>query len=247
MKKILLRIVVIGAAAVILCSCGSRTQMRTRNTDTENTYEDRERNDGSDISREERSNESDRSRDNEIDEEKDVVTDRTNDNEIREETCNNCDGEGYTVCSWCKGTGKQSAAGMEYTCPTCGGTGQEKCVACGGSGKIIHYPDSYSESLPDTQMPNSSQVYNNFGGSGSGSRICSYCGGRGQSTCSSCHGSGYLEQQGYAPSYGVREKVYDQYGNSSFKSNTYMTKTRCSRCSGSGMAPCIHCGGTGTL
>jgi len=57
--------------------------------------------------------------------------------------CASCGGNGYRICTPCKGTGKirtgtiTSSKGTQITygsCPTCKGTGKIICSVCGGKG-----------------------------------------------------------------------------------------------------------------
>ncbi len=42
-----------------------------------------------------------------------------------------------TSCLACRGTGKESAAGIPLgNCKECGGTGRHRCDVCGGAGEV---------------------------------------------------------------------------------------------------------------
>lgn len=64
---------------------------------------------------------------------------------------------------------------------------------------------------------------------------CSVC-KKGRRTCSSCHGTGFLQRTQYAPNFGFSS------GNTSYKVDII-----CPTCNGTGEMSCIYCGGDGKL
>ena len=55
--------------------------------------------------------------------------------------CPKCRGQRTTCCSFCRGSGKRSIAGIAIgKCKECNGNGQRRCDVCGGTGEIEAVP-----------------------------------------------------------------------------------------------------------
>jgi hypothetical protein len=94
-----------------------------------------------------------------------------------EETCPDCDGDGYTKCSSCDGSGNEP-------CPQCEGEGTERCFECEGKGEIDGgtCPECNGEGEIDC------------GECGGDSEVrCSDCDGNGNISCNDCDGNGEIE------------------------------------------------------
>lgn len=171
--------------------------------------------------------------------------------------CATCHGHGTTTCTWCKGTGKMSAAGVSYTCSSCSGTGKAQCLGCNGTGKKREF---------NTAQPSADTGDTCATCSGAGNTSCNWCKGTGQMsaggtsyTCVTCGGTGSVQCLGCGGTGKKRELKSEVPAtapsgvtvnpSTSFDPSAYNTQTgygtMCPICNGAGQRVCQSCSGNG--
>lgn len=145
-------------------------------------------------------------------------------------------GKRFSACPECNGSGHTMMNGKStmFSCPYCNGSGKERCLECYMSGEVLN-PD-YKDTVPQTAAGSRAPAVPRIDPTVSASKksTCTACKGKGYTgDCSSCHGTGKMEQTKYAPNYGTG------------KNSSYTVKIRCAACNGTGKKTCLYCGGSG--
>ncbi|MEJ8599090.1 TerB family tellurite resistance protein [Riemerella anatipestifer] len=138
--------------------------------------------------------------------------------ESEKHTCNNCNGEKYTVCTESECQGQHI-----YDCNNCNATGKVDCTNCGSSGWI------------DCRKCNKRGEY-----------TCSSCNGKGEKKCYSCYGKGRNsngEKCGKCSGRGYEKCSKCRNGMIRCEKCAGKGEYRCGDCSGRGEITCKKCDG----
>jgi hypothetical protein len=108
----------------------------------------------------------------------------------KDETCEQCGGDGWEECSNCDGSGKDE-------CRYCDGNGTEECHSCDGEGtEECRYCDgkgTETETEEDDEGDEVEVEVECVHCDGEGAERCRDCGGSGNFDCGTCEGTGYEE------------------------------------------------------